>query len=151
FMIRCHSSGPVSVNLALAAWPALLTSTCTAPKRARAEAIAPSTWVGSVTSTAHACARSAPQAATVCASAVASRAHNDRHIPSAARACAIAAPIPRLAPGTTACFPERAEPTVILHPSPGQRVAGYVPAVPCPRDRGWATTAARSPDAPQLR
>src|SRR5262249_60755268 len=94
---------------------------------------------------------SAPHAATVSASAVASRAQSDRHIPSSAKASAMAAPIPRLAPVTTACFPERAELSVILPPSPAQPVAGYVPAVPCPRRRESATTAAGTPDALQPR
>src|SRR6185437_1320952 len=106
-MILSHSASSVSVNLAAAAWPALFTRMSTGPNCRRAAAKASRTASARVTSATIGAARSSPPiCAATSASFAASRPTSDTRAPSAARADAMAVPIPRLAPVTSACRPD---------------------------------------------
>src|SRR5215469_5872877 len=104
-----HSASSVSVNFALAAWPALFTRICAGPKCRCAVAKASLTAAAAVTSATIATARSGPpSSAATFPSSAASRPMSDSLAPAAANAAAMLAPMPRLAPVTRACRPDNA-------------------------------------------
>src|SRR5262245_37019345 len=95
--------------------PALLTSTSRAPKRATAARIASRTEAASLTlqATARASAPSSPRSSAIPSIANWSREARTTRAPSFAKRRAIASPMPREAPVTIACLPERRRASVI--------------------------------------